>query len=234
MELSGDEAAKFARYCALISEVGAHTNLTAIMEPQELVRKLFLGTLTLVPMLRAAGFRRSDAVRVIDIGSGAGIPGIPLAIIHPGWHVTLLESVGKKARFLDRVGAELGLENVNVTATRAEELGRTPEARDTYDIVTARAVAPLPTLLELCAPFARSGGVLVFPKGNSVAAEVRAAEPAARALSLDDAIVEKAASSGQGSDFGTVVHYRKLRPTPQAYPRRVGLPKSRPIGFGNT
>jgi 16S rRNA (guanine527-N7)-methyltransferase len=167
----------------------------------------------------------------IDVGSGGGLPGIPLAVAFPALQVTLLESVGKKAAFLREVVAELGLHNVTVLAGRAEEAARDPNERDAYDLVVARALAPLPVALELCLPFARPGGVVVLPRGSDLAGQLADGEAAAEQLAarlrppipLDDPELPPGRS---------LVVADKLGPTPDRYPRRPGMAAKRPLTRG--
>ena len=166
--------------------------------------------------------------RCLDVGSGGGLPGIPLAIAFPGLRMTLLESVGKKAAFLGEVVAELGLASVSVRTARAEDAARDPAERDAYDLVVARALAPLPVALELCLPFARPGGVVVLPRGSDLAGQLADGEAAARQLAarlrppipLDDPELPPGRS---------LVVADKLGPTPERFPRRPGMAAKRPL-----
>ncbi len=162
---------------------------------------------------------------LIDVGSGGGLPGLPLKIARPELAVTLVEADGRKAAFLVRSCAELGLHDVRVVNRRAEEAAHDPELREAFDVAVARALAPMPVLAELCLPFVRVGGRLLAQKtaGEDVAA-------AARAIALlggGAAAVHEARSAARSS--GTVVIVEKLRPTPEAYPRRSGLPSRKPL-----
>ena len=157
--LGAEQLAAFAAYRALLLEWNARFNLTAITDPAQIVTRHFLDSLTValgVPRARWAG-----APRLLDVGSGAGFPGLALAIAFPQWHVTALEATGKKVTFLRHVAAALGLARVRVLQGRAEALAHAPAERARYDVVAARALAALPTLLEYCQPFARVGGVTI-------------------------------------------------------------------------
>jgi 16S rRNA (guanine527-N7)-methyltransferase len=166
----------------------------------------------------------------VDVGSGAGVPGLPIKIVRPGIRPTLVESVQKKARFVESLVGRLGLTQVEVIAERAETLGRRDAYRDAFDVCTARAVATLPALIELCAPLVRPGGVLALPKSGDVDAEVKSGLAAFEALSVRlESIYHVPESVGLGSGR-VVVTCRKLGPTDRAYPRRPGLVRSRPIG----
>lgn len=194
-------------------------NLTAVKEPSKAWTRHILDSLSLIPCLTEEGVEH-----VVDVGSGGGLPGIPLAITMPHVTFSLVESTKKKAMFLSDVVLQLGLDNVTVIADRAENLA-TPDGgfRDIADAVIARAVGPLNVLLELTVPFARVGGVVIAIKGESAAIEI---ENANKALHLLHAEVE----SSIRSTTGTIVTIRKLAPTPRKYPRIAGEPKRAPLG----
>jgi 16S rRNA (guanine527-N7)-methyltransferase len=167
-----------------------------------------------------------DAHSLIDIGSGGGLPGLPLKIARPELRVALLEANHKKAAFLEHACAALGLEGVEVIAMRAEEAGRLPRLRDSFDIATARALAQAPVLVELCLPFVRPGGRLLAMKAEADE-ELRRAQPAIAALNA--ALVEVVPAPSAARSLGRVAVIRKLGPTPDAYPRRAGVPNRRPL-----
>ena len=181
---------------------------------------LVLDSLALLPHLPAAG-------ALIDIGSGGGLPGLALKIVRPSLRLVLLESNRRKAAFLQHAAAELGLAGVEVVARRAEEAGREPALRDTFDVATARALAPMPVLVELCLPFVRPGGRLLAMK-TAGAADVGEAEVAIKLLGGELEQLAPAPSSARSQ--GEVVIVRKVSSTPSEYPRRVGVPARRPLG----
>jgi 16S rRNA (guanine527-N7)-methyltransferase len=221
----------FVRYCVAISSVNARMNLTAARSPQSIMRTLFLDSLTIAPALPAPLRDKDELPRpvAVDVGSGAGIPGLPLKIVYPHWSLALVESIAKKARFLEAVVAELELADVAILPKRAEELGRGPPWRDAADLCLARAVARLPTLVEQCAPLVKAGGHLIFPKSGDVEAEVQSAQSASRALRVElHAVVPVSAELGLGPGRALVI-YQKTSATPPGYPRRTGLARSRPI-----
>src|SRR5262245_11127072 len=166
-----------------------------------------------------------DARTLVDVGSGGGLPGLPLKIARPELEVTLIEGDQAKAAFLVQAAAKLHLPNVDVVALRAEDAGHDPRYRESFDLAVARAVAALPALVELCLPLVRVGGRLLAQKTD--AEDVRSA---ARAIELTggglDSVVP-APSTARGA--GVVVVVQKLRPTPDAYPRRAGVPVRRPL-----
>ena len=170
--LTNDQVAKFEKYRSLLLEWNEKFNLTAITDPDEIEEKHFIDSLL------ASNFIDFSKGKLLDVGSGAGFPGIPLAIVFPKLKVTLLESNGKKIRFLNEVKSQLGLENVVVVNGRAEEL----KQRDYFDFVTARAVKQLNILAELTLPFVRIHGLLVAYKGSSGDEELEEAKSALRKL----------------------------------------------------
>ncbi|SRR6266566_2039808 len=166
-----------------------------------------------------------DAKNLVDVGSGAGLPGLPLKIVRPDLRVTLVESDQDKAAFLVRACAALGLQDVTVLAKRAEEIGQDPGYRELFDVAVARALAPMPVLAELCLPLVKVGGRLLAQKtaGEDI-------EKAARAIDvLGGALNRVAAAPSTARGAGTVVIVDKVRPTPPAYPRRPGAPSRKPL-----
>ncbi|TME17224.1 MAG: 16S rRNA (guanine(527)-N(7))-methyltransferase RsmG [Chloroflexi bacterium] len=170
-----------------------------------------------------------ESGRVIDVGSGGGLPGLPLKLARPALDLTLLESNGRKAAFLQQVVASLALSGVLVVRARAEAAGRLPAHREAYDIAVVRALAPMPVLAELCLPFVRVGGRLLAMKAHAEA-EVRLALPAIEKLGGRLREVAPAPSAARSS--GVVVVVSKERSTPAEYPRRAGLPARRPLAGG--
>jgi 16S rRNA (guanine527-N7)-methyltransferase len=165
------------------------------------------------------------AHNLVDVGSGAGLPGIPIKIARPDLEVTLIEADQAKAAFLVHACAALGLEQVEVVARRAEEAGQDPRLREKFDVAVARALAPLPVLVELCLPLVRVGGRLLAQKTEAEDATV-----AARAIKLlggELSGVQAAPSAARST--GTVVVIDKIRPTPAHYPRHAGLPARKPL-----
>ena len=158
LTLSDTQFEQFQLYRAELLDWNTRMNLTAITNPEEVLLKHFLNSLTLLAVID------KPHLRLLDIGTGAGFPGLPLKIVRPQWSVTLLEATGKKVMFLNHVIETLQLEDVVAIHGRAEELAHKPAYRATFDVVTARAVAAIPTLLEYAAPYCRVGGLIIFPK----------------------------------------------------------------------
>jgi 16S rRNA (guanine527-N7)-methyltransferase len=229
LSLTLDQQERFARYCEVLREWNSHTNLTAVRTAEGMMGTLFLDSLTLAPTINSVCDDPSH-LRVVDIGAGAGLPSLPLKVLFPDWSLVLVDSVGKKTRFLAAAVDALGLGAVNVHTGRAEDMARKPKYRDGFDLCVARAVSALPALLELCGPFVRVGGYLIFPKSGAVQAEVGHASVAERRLGLRLLRVDLVDPRlGIGGGRALVV-YVKERPTPAGYPRRTGLAQSRPIG----
>lgn len=166
-----------------------------------------------------------EARRLVDVGSGGGLPGLPLKISRPDLEVVLIEADAGKAAFLIHACAQLGLQGVEVVNRRAEEAGHDPLMRETFDLAVARALAPMPVLAELCLPFVRVGGRLLAQKTEGE--DVLSAGPAIELLGGAPAQVVPAPSSARRS--GTIVIVEKVGATPAAYPRRPGLPARKPL-----
>jgi 16S rRNA (guanine527-N7)-methyltransferase len=195
-------------YLARLLAMNEHMNLTAITEPAAAWERHGLDSLTLVPLLAELG----AGARLIDIGSGGGLPGIPLALARPDLQVTLVEATQKKAAFLSAVAGALGLTNVSVRAERAEQLA-TGELRGTFDAVTARAVARLSLLVPWTAPFAKPGGLVLLVKGQRADEELA---EAARVLGKQRAAHEKTVATPTGK----IVVLRRGAEPPKRRPRR--------------
>lgn len=211
-------------YVRLLLEANERLNLTRVVAPVEVARLHLLDALTALPLLDAAG-----AVRVIDLGSGGGVPAIPLALARPEVAWVLVDSVRKKAAMLESFVEGLELRNVGVVAERAEVLGRDASHRERYDLVTARACAALPVLAELALPLARVGGTLLAWKGplDDDDDEVRRGRVAAGQLGAGRMKVTGSGVRALGGH--TFVIVPKQRATPAAYPRRPGQPSHRPL-----
>lgn len=228
LSLDAAQRAQFILLRDLLLDWNTRVNLTAITEPAEVVTRHFLDALTCVLALSAE--RRARPLRLLDVGSGAGFPGLPLAIAFPRWRVTLLEATGKKMRFQEAAIAALGLTNVRPLHARAEELAQTLAHRGGYDVVTARAVAALPTLLEYCAPFAKVGGVIIAPKKGELAEELAAGRQAATLLGARLLAPIAITTPGLAEDGRALLVARQQRACPPQYPRPSGAPKRRPLG----
>ncbi|PWH19892.1 MAG: 16S rRNA (guanine(527)-N(7))-methyltransferase RsmG [Anaerolineae bacterium] len=223
LRLSSRQLEAFQRYEQLLVEWNQRLNLTAIRSPEMIRIKHFLDSLTCLSVMSPL-----TAQRVVDVGSGAGFPGIPLKIAFPSLELTLIESIGKKAAFCQMVVQELGLNAVTILPQRVEEVGQLPQHREQYDWAVARAVANLPTLAEYLLPLVRVGGAAIAMKGESAPAEVHQAE---RAIAILGGQVRKLVPVHlpQVAEDRYLVIIDKIAATPPTYPRRVGLPEKRPL-----
>jgi 16S rRNA (guanine527-N7)-methyltransferase len=227
IEFEPGDIDQLGRYLALLLETNKQFNLTAVKDPDEAWTRHILDSLTLLPLLAEL----PEGARVIDVGSGGGLPGIPLAIVLPHLKFTLLEATGKKAEFLRSAAEALGLKSVNVLLARAERAGQADSHREKYDAVVARAVGPLAVLAELTVPFAKVGsetasesaGRVLLIKGQKAEEELAAAKQALYELHV-------AHSGTIDTPTGRIVVLEKRRKTPAKYPRRDGEPKKAPIG----
>ena len=219
IQLEEGELDRLGTYLDLLLEANAVMNLTGIRDRDVAWNRHVLDSLSLVPVIEAA-----EARCVLDLGSGGGLPGLPLAVTMPAVRFLLLEATGKKARFLEETARGIGCDNVEGLDERAEVVGE-PGCihRDHYDIVVARAVGPMPVLLELAIPLVRVGGLLLAIKGERAGEELK---EAARAMDvLGCSVVDR-----RRTTTGTIVIVEKTRETPADYPRRPGEPRRQPIG----
>ncbi len=209
----------FGRYLAGLRDWNRRLNLTSAAALADAERTHFLDALALAPYLRELPV----SAGLVDIGSGAGFPGIPLKLAMPGIELALVEATAKKVEFLRWLVGELSLTGVAVHGGRTEDLAHDPALRERFDAATARALGAFPTVLELTLPFLRVGGVLLAQRGNAGPAEASAVTGAAEALGGRLRAVE---STGEGR---YVVVVDKVSPTPERYPRRSGMPAKRPL-----
>lgn len=198
-------------------------NLTAIRDAEGIRIKHFLDSLTCLQVMKPL-----HNERIIDVGTGAGFPGIPLKIINPGLKLTLVESVGKKAGFCRHMVETLHLDNVEVLTLRAEEVGRLPNHRAQYDWALARAVASLPILSEYLIPLLKIGGHMLAQKGESAHAEAQASDNALKLLGAQLQKIDKITLPGVVDERFLVV-IKKTAATPAAYPRTIGIPAKKPL-----
>jgi 16S rRNA (guanine527-N7)-methyltransferase len=223
LHLSRSQLSALSLYERELVDWNTRFNLTAIRDPQEIHIKHFLDSLTCL-----LAMRDSPVGRLIDIGTGAGFPGIPIKIIVPNMQLTLVESVGKKAEFCRHVVKILDLQGVEVVQERAETLGQDPAYREYYDWAVARAVAILPVLAEYLLPLVRVGGGMLAMKGESGPAEAHSAEHALRVLGGHLRQLLPVTLPGVVEERYLVV-IDKVAATPNGYPRKVGVPAKRPL-----
>lgn len=223
LALTPEQEAQFDVYAHELAVWNAHTNLTAIIEPEAVRVRHFLDSLTVAKVVALPA-----GARVIDVGTGAGFPGLALKLIAPDIHLTLLEATGKKVAFLQHLIAQFGLTDVTTIHARAEDAGHDAALRASFDVVAARAVARLPALLEYLLPFARVGGVCVAMKGRTAQTE---ADDSAHALAvLGGKLVGIETFDLPGVDEPHhLVLVEKTAPTPRDYPRKPGIPTRSPL-----
>lgn len=223
VRLSDAQINAFLLYENELVEWNEKINLTAIRDIPQIRSKHFLDSLSCW-----TAFGEKKPMSLIDIGSGAGFPGIPLKILMPQMRLTLVESIGKKARFCEHVVAKLRLENVNILTARAEALGQMEIHREKYDWAVARAVAALPVLVEFLLPFARLRGGMIAQKGGNAPAEAQQAQHAIRVLGGKLRHIIPVAIPGVVEERYLVV-VDKVAPTPALYPRITGVPAKKPL-----
>lgn len=223
LELTPAQIEAFASYAGELLAWNQRMNLTAIRDLEEVRKKHFLDSLSCWLAMRT-----EPLGRVVDVGSGAGFPGIPLKILQPGMPLTLIESVGKKASFLEHIVQVLGLSGVEVWNVRAEEAGRMAGQREAYDWAVARALAPLPVLAEYLLPLLKAGGSALAQKGGNARQEADAAKPAIELLGGGEPELLEVNVPGL-DERRSLVWIRKIAPTPENYPRRPGIPAKRPL-----
>ena len=226
LSLTSDQLAQFAEYTELLQAGNRRANLTSITEPEQVQVRHYLDSLTAVLAMP----QWPDNLRVVDIGAGAGFPGVPLKIVFPNIRLVLAESTGKKTAFMQELVSELALDGVEVLTVRAEDLGRTEGYRGQFDVALARGVSSLPTLIEYALPLCKGHGHLLAWKGSDGPAE---AESAANALSE---LGGKISGLHSVNDLSPplppdrwIVSVEKVRRTPGRYPRRIGVPAKQPL-----
>ena len=214
---------QMAVFFEMLVEKNRVMNLTAITDPEEAVMRHFLDSLMLVRLIDP-----DDTDSLIDVGTGAGFPGIPLKIVFPNIKTVLLDSLDKRIRFLDDVITMLGLTDTEAVHARAEDAGRDPLLREQFDLAVSRAVSSLPVLTEYCMPFVRIGGSFVSYKSDQVEEEVNTAKKAVHLTG--GKIVKTDCFRLPGSDIGrSLIRIDKIRSTPSVYPRKAGIPSKKPL-----
>lgn len=224
VELSDIQTEQFHLYYEMLAEKNKVMNLTAITEFEDVVQKHFVDSVILPKQF----VQRPEEISLIDVGTGAGFPGIPLKIVYPEMKVVLLDSLNKRILFLREVMDALHLEGIEAVHTRAEDGARNPLYREQFNLCVSRAVANLSTLSEYCLPFLQVGGQFVSYKSGAVEEELARAEKGIRCLGGN--IQEKIVFSLPGSDIGrSFVVIRKEKKTPKQYPRKAGMPAKQPL-----
>ena len=221
--LNQEQEEKFILYYELLVQWNEVMNLTAITEFNEVLKKHFIDSLSLI---RAVPELEEKKLSLIDVGTGAGFPGIPLKIAYPGLKVTLLDSLNKRIKFLNEVIDALGLTEIYTVHGRAEDLARMPEYREQFDLCVSRAVANLSTLAEYCLPFVRLGGKFISYKSGECENEVAAAKSA---IFLLGGKVEDVYKFSIGEAQRAFISLTKANGTSKKYPRKAGMPSKNPL-----
>ena len=223
IELSDYQMSQLNRYYELLIEWNEKINLTTITEYEEVLTKHFLDSLSISGVLK-----NKENIKMIDVGTGAGFPGIPIKIVYPKISLTLLDSLKKRILFLDEVIAELNLTEIETIHGRAEDCARMKEHREQYDICVSRAVANLAALSELCLPFVKEKGVFISYKSEKADMEIEQAKNAISLFGGD--IIEKESFRLPNTDYErNLVRIQKTKQTPMKYPRKAGTPTKQPI-----
>lgn len=222
VELTADQLQLFKRYEELLTEWNQKFNLTAIADPEGIHLKHFYDSLTCLRVIQ------DISAAIIDVGCGAGFPGIPLKIVRPDFRLTLVESVGKKAEFCSEVVKQLGLRDVAILHARVEDLGQDLSHREKYDWAVARALAPMPVLAEYLLPLVCIGGSVLAQKGSSARLELEQAAGAITLLGGEVEQVDEFELPGL-KEKRALIKIGKRKPTPPKFPRKAGLPLKNPL-----
>ena len=221
IEISEEQAEQFKTYYEMLVETNKVMNLTAITEFEDVLGKHFVDSLSIA--------RKMDLTKVqtmVDVGTGAGFPGLPIKIVYPHIHLTLVDSLGKRVRFLEDVVDKLGLSCVNCVHMRTEDLARNKLYREKYDLCTARAVASLNVLSEYCLPYVRVGGIFAAFKSGNVEEEITGAGHAVKVLGGEITNTD----IFDLYDFKrSIIQIKKIKKTPMQYPRKAGTPSKNPL-----
>ena len=221
IELNENQINSFYKYMNLLIKWNEKINLTAITDPKEIIMKHFIDSLTINKYIE------KDA-KLIDIGTGAGFPGIPLKILRQDITVTLVDSLNKRINFLNEVIKEIGLEKIETIHSRAEEIGKNVKYREKYDMATSRAVANIATLSEYLIPLVKEKGKCIYMKGPDIEEELLNGKKAINVLGGE--VIKKEEFSLPKSDIKrTIIIINKIKRTPNNYPRKAGMPAKEPI-----
>ena len=221
MELTEEQLRQFEAYRAGVLEWNEKVNLTAITDPEEFEMKHFADS-----VMSAGSEIMKNAQKIIDVGTGGGFPGIPLAILFPEKQFTLMDSLGKRIKIIDQLAKEIGIRNVELVHARAEDLAKKKEYREQYDVCVSRAVANLTTLSEYCIPFVKVGGY--FAPYKTAAAEEEILE-GKKALFILGGHLEDVSKFSSAELDHTILWIKKVKMTPVKYPRKAGTPSKEPL-----
>ncbi len=220
-ELTEDQVENFFKYMNLLLEWNEKINLTAITDVDDIILKHFIDSMTVLKYIE-------KDKSIIDVGTGAGFPGIPIAIMREDVKITLLDSLNKRINFLNEVCSELKINNIETIHGRAEEAGQNKQYREKYDIAVSRAVANMTTLSEYLIPFVKVGGICICMKGSEIDHELEQAKFAIKELGGKIEKVEKFNLPDSDIERNIVI-IKKIKPTPNRYPRKAGMPSKIPI-----
>ena len=221
IDITDEQLKKFYRYMDLLLEWNEKINLTAITETDEVILKHFIDSMTVFKYL-------VESKNIIDVGTGAGFPGIPIAIMNQNKNITLLDSLNKRINFLNEICNELKINNVKTYHGRAEEFGHNKQHREKYDIAISRAVANMTTLVEYLIPFIKVGGRCICMKGNDIEEELEQAKFAIKELGGKIEKVERFNLPNSDMERNIII-ITKTKETPNRYPRKAGMPSKMPL-----
>lgn len=223
LELTDTQFEQFDKYYELLIEKNKVMNLTAITEYEEVIKKHFIDSLSIIKI-----FKTSDKISVLDMGTGAGFPGIPLKIVYPNYNITLLDSLNKRVNFLNEVITELKLDDICAVHARAEDYVKNSNIRESYDLVVSRAVAKLASLSEYCLPYVKLNGIFISYKACNIEEELSESMKAISVLG-GKAVSEKSFYLPNSDIQRTLIMIKKTKQTPKQYPRSAGKPTKEPI-----
>ena len=221
VDITENQISKFYDYMNLLLEWNEKINLTAITKPDEIILKHFVDSMTVLRYLK-------EDKSIIDVGTGAGFPGVPIAIVNKNVSITLMDSLNKRILFLNDIKEKLNLDNVKTIHSRAEDLGRNKLNREKYDVAISRAVANLTTLSEYLLPFVKVGGKCICMKGANVQEEINESKKAIQVLGGKIEKVDEFCLPGTDMKRNIIV-IRKIKQTDKKYPRKAGIPSKEPI-----
>lgn len=228
LSLTTEQIEQFKIYWHLLEEYNSHTNLVSSSDIETVITKHFIDSISLALLNKYIDFNAQ--MKVMDIGSGGGFPGVPLMIAYPSWKLSAVDSVGKKTKFIELLSKELGFENrIEILTTRAEDIGHKEKYREKFDLVVSRAVSKLSTLSEYCIPFVKKDGLFVAYKAKQVTDELNQATNAILALGGELKEVITYSLPEKDPVERTLIVIKKARQTPAKYPRKAGIPKKTPI-----
>ena len=224
VDISDEKKEKLYKFYEILVEKNKVMNLTSITEIKEFTYKHFIDSIALEKIVKDLG---SNNYNIADLGTGAGFPGIPLAIVYPNLNLTLIDSLNKRIKFIKETCEALDIKNVNAIHSRAEDIDRNKDYREKFDICVSRAVANLASLSEYCLPLVKVGGSFISYKSKGYEVEIAEAQKAIKVLGGEIGNIEKFELGEYGERI--LLDIKKIKPTPNKYPRKAGLPTKEPI-----